>query len=187
MRQGNRRRNRASIENRALIAARSLVDRMRSLYRELERMTDAPITLHRALLCIGEEPGIAASQLADRLGMKRPAVSQTLGNLAARGWIERRRSDADQRSVRIFATASGRQVLKLTSGRAVVVLKRAVQSLSGEDLRRLAAGLDALLHELPTGGSAAGPAREAAVRYRADPAVAAPRTAAGPYRSASVR
>jgi DNA-binding MarR family transcriptional regulator len=149
MRKSSRGRDRTSIENRALIGARSLVDRMRTLYRELERLTDAPITLHRALLCVGEEPGIAASQLASRLGMKRPAVSQVLKNLTARGWIERRRSDADQRSVRIFVTTEGRQILKLTSGRAVGILKRAVQALSGDELQRFATGVEALLENLP--------------------------------------
>ena len=142
-------RGRPSIENRALIGARALVDRMRSLYRELEQMTGAPITLHRALLCIGEEPGIAASRLADRLGMKRPAVSQVLRNLVARGWIVRERSAADQRSVRIFVTASGQQVLRLTSGRAVGILKRAVQALPNRELQQLASGLEALVSLLP--------------------------------------
>jgi hypothetical protein len=66
------------LQRQAVIATRSLVDRMRRLYRELEQLTGAPITLHRATLCIGEEPGLAASDLARRLGMKRPAVSQVL-------------------------------------------------------------------------------------------------------------
>ncbi len=149
MRQSSRGRDRTSVEIRALIGTRSLVDRMRSLYRELEQMTDAPITLHRALLCIGEEPGLSASQLASRLGMKRPAISQVLRNLVARGWIERSRSVADQRSVRIHVTADGRRILKLTSGRAVGLLKRAVQSLARNDLLQLAVGVEALLEKLP--------------------------------------
>lgn len=159
MRKNSRGPDRTSIESRALIGARSLVDQMRSLYRELEQMTDAPITLHRAIMCIGEEPGIAASQLASRLGMKRPAVSQVLKNLAARGWIERRRSDADQRSVRIYVTAEGRKLLKLTSGRAVGILKRAVQALPGDELLRLATGLEALLEKLPAERPLAQPPR----------------------------
>src|SRR5688572_29806697 len=110
---------RGALEREALISARALVDRMRTLYRELERMTDAPITVHRALACIGDEPGIPASRLAARLGMQRPAVSHVLKGLVARGWIERRRHEGDQRSVQIHATADGQQILRATSGRAV--------------------------------------------------------------------
>jgi DNA-binding MarR family transcriptional regulator len=140
---------RAALERDALLSARALVDRMRTLYRELERMTDAPITVHRALACIGEDPGIPASRLATRLGMQRPAVSHVLKGLAARGWIERRRHEGDQRSVQIHPTADGHQILRATSGRAVGTLQRAVRGLSAGQLEQLAGGLAALLARLP--------------------------------------
>jgi DNA-binding MarR family transcriptional regulator len=141
--------DRADLEREALLATRSLVDRMRTLYRELEQLTGAPISMHRAMLCIGEEPGLAASELARRLGMKRPAVSQLLRSLSSRGWIERVRDTEDNRSVKISPTPEGRQLLRLTSGRAVGTLKRAVHSLATEDIGHLARGLGALLATLP--------------------------------------
>jgi DNA-binding MarR family transcriptional regulator len=141
--------DRSAIEREALLSARALVDRMRTLYRELERMTDAPITVHRALACIGEEPGIPASRLATRLGMQRPAVSHVLKGLAARGWIERRRHEGDQRSVQIHATTDGQQILRATSGRAVGTLQRAMRGLDARELNQLANGLAALLARLP--------------------------------------
>ncbi len=140
---------RAALESRALLAARALVDRMRALYRELEQMTGAPITLHRALVCIGNEPGLPASRLAAQLGMQRPAVSQLLKNLAARGWIERRRSDADQRAIQIHITAAGKAILQATAGRAVFTLQRAVCSLPSRELEQFADGLELLLVQLP--------------------------------------
>jgi DNA-binding MarR family transcriptional regulator len=140
---------RAALESDALLAARALVDRMRALYRELERLTDAPITLHRALVCIGNQPGLPASELARQLGMKKPAVSQVLKSLATRGWIERRRHEGDQRSVHIHTTAAGEKILRATAGRAVVTLQRAVRHLSSGDLTRLARGLESLLSQLP--------------------------------------
>jgi DNA-binding MarR family transcriptional regulator len=140
---------REALENKALVAARALVDRMRTLYRELERMTDAPITLHRALVCVGNEPGLTASKLAAMLGMQRPAVSHVLKSLVARGWIERRRSEDDQRTVRVFPTSAGKQLLQATAGRAVGTLQRAVCNLSSRDLERLAEGIDAVLMHLP--------------------------------------
>ena len=158
---------RAAIERDALLSARALVDRMRTLYRELERMTDAPITVHRALTCIGEEPGIPASRLATRLGMQRPAVSHVLKGLATRGWIERRRHDGDQRSVQLHPTAEGLQILRATSGRAVGTLQKAVRGLSARELRQLADGLAALLVRLPdTKASSLAPRATAASRRR---------------------
>lgn len=157
---------RAALENRALVAARALVDRMRTLYRELEQMTGAPITLHRALVHIGNEPGLPASRLASQLGMQRPAVSQVLKNLATRGWIERRRSDSDQRAIQIHCTSLGRQVLQATAGRAVFTLQRAVCKLPDEDLGKLAAGVEKLLAGLPPPASTT-PTRERRARRRA--------------------
>jgi DNA-binding MarR family transcriptional regulator len=140
---------RSLLENRALIAARALVDRMRSLYRELEQLTGAPITLHRAMVCISDAPGLTASQLAQQLGMKRPAVSQLLNNLEARGWIERRRGEGDHRLILIQCTAAGRRLLQATSGRAVFTLQRAVCRLPDDQLARLASGVEMLLQQLP--------------------------------------
>jgi DNA-binding MarR family transcriptional regulator len=140
---------RAAPENRALLAARSLVDRMRALYRELEQLTGAPITLHRALVLIGNEPGITASRLAQQLGMQRPAVSQLLKSLTKRGWVERQRAALDQRTVHIYPTNEGRQVLHATAGRAVFTLQRAVCSLPHAELQQLIAGVEFLLTQLP--------------------------------------
>lgn len=140
---------RAALENRALLAARSLVDRMRALYRELEQLTGAPITLHRALVLIGNEPGISASRLAQQLGMQRPAVSQLLKSLTKRGWVERQRAAHDQRTVHVYATNEGRQVLQATAGRAVFTLQRAVCSLPHVELAQLIAGVEFLLTQLP--------------------------------------
>jgi DNA-binding MarR family transcriptional regulator len=154
---------RAALENRALLAARALVDRMRALYRELEQLTGAPISHHRALVSIGAEPGLTASRLAALLGMQRPAVSQLLKSMTQHGWVERRRSEADQRAVHIFVTAAGRQVLQATAGRAVFTLQRAVCSLPPDKLDAFIASVELLLTQLPP---QADPAPVAASRTR---------------------
>lgn len=158
--------NRVLLERRALLAARALVDRMRTLYRELERHTGAPIAVHRALACIGAEPGMVASKLAAALGMRRPALSQVLRVLVERGWAVRERSDTDQRSVRIYLTSSGRLLVGATAGRAVGTLQRAVRQVSNTRLEGLAAGLEDMLAHLPT------PARAVTGRAHAERATA---------------
>jgi DNA-binding MarR family transcriptional regulator len=142
-------RPRAATERRALLAARALVDRMRDLYRGLERLTGAPIGVHRALACIHDANGISASGLADALGMRRPAVSHILNGLAERGWVERLRSVDDQRSVRLYLTAEGRRIVGLTAGRAAGTLQRAVRALPSAQLQGLAIGLESLLPHVP--------------------------------------
>jgi MarR family transcriptional regulator, organic hydroperoxide resistance regulator len=143
---------REDLERRALLSARALVDRMRALYRRLERSTGAPIAAHRALACIDAEPGITASRLASHMGIQRPALSQVLRSLVARGWVERVRDDSDQRSVRVYLTSAGRQLVGATSGRARGALQRAVRQLSGRGLESLAKGLEELLSYLPGPG-----------------------------------
>lgn len=140
---------RAKGETHALIAARTLVDRLTILYRDLERRTGAPITVHRALGSIGASPGIAASELAETLGIQRPGVSHALKTLHSRGWIERVRSVEDQRSVRLFVTSDGRRVLDATAGKGAGVLQHCVRRLSDTELDGLTRGLTALLQHLP--------------------------------------
>ncbi|HSD74366.1 MAG TPA: MarR family transcriptional regulator [Steroidobacteraceae bacterium] len=162
-------RNRDRLERRALLATRSLVDRMRALYRGLERLTGAPIAVHRALACVAEEPGIAASRLALALGMQRPAVSHVLRGLVERGWIERVRSDSDQRSVRVYLTAAGQSLVGATAGRAIGALQRSVRKLSSEKLQGLATGVEEILLHLPAPTSVAivrAPARTRRGRIR---------------------
>jgi DNA-binding MarR family transcriptional regulator len=145
----NKTQKRKELEDRALLSARALVDRMRTLYRELERLTGAPIAQHRVLSCIATEPGLAAARLAAKLGMQPPAVSHVLKSLTERGWIERRRTEDDQRSVSIHVTVQGQHILNASAGSAVGTLQRAVTGLENRDLSELANGLEALLAKLP--------------------------------------
>jgi MarR family transcriptional regulator, organic hydroperoxide resistance regulator len=140
---------RRDTERAALLAARTFVDAMRSRYRDLERQTGASIPMHRALACIAAVPGISASSLASALGMKSPAVSHVLKGLAERGWIERRRIPADQRSVQLHLSAAGRLTVEATAGRAVGTLQRAIGNLSDIEVAALSVGLTALLRTLP--------------------------------------
>jgi DNA-binding MarR family transcriptional regulator len=177
-------RQREVLERRALFAARALVDRMRTLYRELERLTGAPIAVHRALTCIEAEPGIVASRLALALGMQRPALSHVLRGLAERGWVERVRSDADQRSVRVYLTPAGRQLLGATAGRAVGALQRAVRQLSNTSLDGLAAGLEQMLSHLPPAANDAGARPRASSTQRGARTTTAGAPATGTERNA---
>ncbi len=154
---------RAQREHSALLLARTLVDRARALYRELEQRTGAPVQAHRALAVIAAEPGIQSSRLASALGMQRSAVSHLLRTLAQHGWIERRRSGDDLRSVHLFVTAAGRGIVGATAGRMVGVLQHAVEQLDDARLAELERSLQALLLHVeapaPGMGKASRPSR----------------------------
>ena len=149
--------NRERIEQSALMRARELVDRMRSLYRELEAATGAPVVMHRALAIIAAEPGIPASQLAAALGLQRSTMSHVLKALSLKKWVERRRSDEDQRSVRVHVTAAGRSVLNATAGRVSGVLQQAVRQIDEQQLLQLDQSLEVLLRHI-------GPSRPVVVK-----------------------
>lgn len=136
---------REALERAALLQARTLVDRTRALYRELEQRTGATVQMHRALGCIDSAPGISASRLAAELGMERSALSHMLRALDERGWVQRRRAPDDQRSVRLHVTAAGRAVVGATSGRVAGILQRSVRQLSDAELAELERALAALL------------------------------------------
>jgi len=159
-------RNRLALEQSALRRARALVDHMRTLYRELERRTGAPIAAHRALHCIAAEPGLSPSELAAILGVKRPNLSHLLRLMAERGWIERRRVADDQRSVQLHLLPAGRSLVGATHGRVAGVLQRAIEGLTSVELRGLDHSLNRLQSRLPSLGPvpvAQAPRRGAAV------------------------
>lgn len=138
-------KSRVQREQAALLLARTLVDRTRALYRELEQRTGAPVQAHRALAGIAADPGIQSSQLASLLGMQRSALSHLLKSLAQQGWIERRRTGDDQRSVHLFVTTAGNGILGATAGRMAGVLRHAVEQLDNTQLIELERSLSALL------------------------------------------
>lgn len=148
---------RTDMEAETLLHARALVDRMRTLYRELERVTAAPISMHRALAIISARPGISPAALATALGMGRPAVSHLLKAMVERGWIERRRQASDQRSVQLTVRPAGRKAVDATTGRAAGTLQRAVRKLSDAELASLRRGLRALLPHVPEPSPGVGP------------------------------
>lgn len=139
---------RLEVQQAALLLARSLVDRTRSLYRELEYSTGAPVQAHRALALIADSPGIQSSHLAASLGMERSALSHLLRTLSEQGWIERRRESHDQRSVHLHVTRAGHDMVGATAGRMVGVLQNAVQQLDDSHLLELESALRALMQHI---------------------------------------
>ena len=64
-----------------------------------------------------EEEGLAQSELAEKLLVRPPTISNSLERMESAGWIERRTDPEDRRISRVYLTGAGK------------VLHRAVESL----------------------------------------------------------
>ncbi|MFO0598036.1 MAG: MarR family transcriptional regulator [Myxococcaceae bacterium] len=64
------------------------------------------------LRCIGQYPGLAASQLAGVLHLDRGTVSVALARLSAKGLVVGKREAADRRRVALNLSARGRDLVK---------------------------------------------------------------------------
>lgn len=88
------------------------------------------------------------SQIADRFGVSRPAVSSEVNTLEARHWVRRAPEPGDRRSLRTSITPKGRQTLALMDiarhryfQRGLAALEPEERAAVGELLGRVAARL----------------------------------------------
>lgn len=78
-----------------------------------------------------------ASDLADRLGVSRQAVAQTIRVLEAHGYVERSRDNADARALLIALTPRGREALRVMRANALAVERDWEQVLGQQRLADL--------------------------------------------------
>jgi DNA-binding MarR family transcriptional regulator len=69
------------------------------------------------LTALSEQEGLAQSELAERLLVRPPTISNSLERMEASGWVVRRPDPEDRRISRVYLTGAGRE------------LQQAVQSL----------------------------------------------------------
>ena len=98
------------------------------------------------LLVLWEHDGARVSGIGERLHLDSATLTPLLKRLEARGLVERRRSQVDERVVEIFLTARGKRL----KTRAASVPKRLAQQarLPLAELQRLRDSLHTLTREL---------------------------------------
>lgn len=111
----------------------------------LPALPEAQVAVLRTLR---SSPSLTPAELAQRLGLARPTVSNLLRDLEAAGHVRRARSDVDRRSVILTITEQARRVQDaFHRGRGEVVTSawaaldesdRAVLAAATPSLRRLA-------------------------------------------------
>ena len=101
---------------------------------------------------LAEEDGLTPGFLAQRLGVKAPTMTRTIGRMEAQGFVERRAVDADGRLTMVHLTAEGRACLDAIVAAVSEAERLATRGLSGKEIRQLAkllAVVEENLHEQP--------------------------------------
>ncbi|MDW7771998.1 MAG: MarR family transcriptional regulator [Desulfobulbaceae bacterium] len=94
---------------------------------------------------IFNNPGLKVSQLADALIIHASTCSNLLDKLQEAGLVRRKRTNNDQRTVRVFLTEKGTQLLACAPRPAQGRLSEGLSRLPGQYLHELEEGLASLV------------------------------------------
>jgi DNA-binding MarR family transcriptional regulator len=114
----------------------------RELRREIHSLgvTGGQVSL---LAQVKHNPGITASELAERERVSAPAMSGHLVRLEGANLIERRRA-TDRRRIGLFLTAEGARVLRSVQSKRTAWLSARLNRLEPDERERVEDALDAL-------------------------------------------
>lgn len=116
-----------------------------AIYEILEReMTPLRITPPRfsSLVLIEANPGILQSELANIIGVGRPAMVAIIDFLQAQGWLQRRAHDGDRRANHLVLTPKGRAHLARVKERMAALDAHWTSGLTVDERKTLMALLD---------------------------------------------
>jgi DNA-binding MarR family transcriptional regulator len=122
---------------------------IRNYSRWVESQCGVSATQLWTLKEIAYQPEIRTSNLSRALSLHQSTTSNLLDKLETRGLIRRKRSDTDQREVRITLTDTGHEVLERAPGPGEGLLRDALSSMPAPALHELDRGLVALLQQTP--------------------------------------
>jgi len=94
---------------------------------------------------VSEAPGVKVSQLAKTLAVHPSTCSNMLDKLEVKELISRDRSKTDQRSVHLYITEMGKDLLKNAPVPPQGKLSEALERLSVEQIQKLQSGLEDLI------------------------------------------
>lgn len=116
------------------------------LARQLRRHAVGGLTPGQfsALATVDRAGSIRPSELAEREGVSAPTLSRIVGNLEARGYLERAADPEDGRSSLMAISQSGRAALASIRRERTALLARSVATLSDDERAAIAAALPAL-------------------------------------------
>jgi DNA-binding MarR family transcriptional regulator len=124
---------------------------VKSLEQELSSAKDAvlrPLGLtvpqYQALLVVADEPGISGAELARRCLVTPQTMTTVLGNLTAKGLIERRSVPGQGRAMETSITTAGKRLLTRADKRVLEVEDQLTAALPARDQAALRKMLERL-------------------------------------------
>lgn len=127
---------------------RVLVRSMESHYRRVERRSGLGGAQLWALAEITRHRGLTMSELSKKLGIHLSTASNLVKRLEELGLVARKRGSADQRTVLLATTASGRRKLQAAPKPSAGLLQQALMELDEARLRALQAELGNVLQRM---------------------------------------
>ena len=116
------------------------------------RLPAVSVSEARALIELVSARGIAQGELGALLGLEKSTVSRLAAGLERKGWVRRGRDTANQRYLRLYLTAEGRDVAARLWQAWHSRQARVLAGLSAEERAGLAAGLRGLVRGLAADG-----------------------------------
>ncbi len=96
------------------------------------------------ILSLAEADGMTAGGLAQKLGVKAPTMTRTIGRMEAQGFLERKADEEDARLTKVYLTELGRGSVKAIEMAASSCDKVATQAFSEKEIRNLVRLLKAI-------------------------------------------
>jgi DNA-binding MarR family transcriptional regulator len=129
-------------------ALRRIVRGLRLSARDAERRAGISGAQLFVLQTLADGPALSLNELAERTFTDQSSVSVLVKRLADAKLVARRSSPLDGRRVELQLTTAGRRLLAHCPEPAQSNLVRTLHRLSGAELERLAAGLEALVRQM---------------------------------------
>jgi DNA-binding MarR family transcriptional regulator len=138
--------DRLHLDNQLCFALYAASRAMTAAYAPLLDELDLTYPQYLAMLVLWEHDGERVSRIGERLYLDSATLTPLLKRLEARGLIERKRSEADERVVEVFLTAAGKRLERKANDIPACMLEKA--KLSVGELAKLRAQVQALTERL---------------------------------------
>lgn len=147
---------------RTNVSALGVVVRIQLLAKLLHQRTTAALSVHKlkpweydvlsVLRRQGEPFELPATSIADAALLTSGAMTTRIDRLEKRGLVQRRRNDADRRSVLVSLTTKGRQLIDAALDSRLENANATLAGMQATEKRQLSDGLRELLLKMDDGG-----------------------------------
>lgn len=86
---------------------------------------------------LAQEDGLTPGMLAQKLGVKAPTMTRTIGRMEAQGFVTRQADGRDARLTKVYLTEEGRSSVERIALAAADCERQATLGLSGKEIKSL--------------------------------------------------